>query len=468
MSEAIPPADAGRAPPDPSTHSSPGGTDLILLPTLNEEAGLSATLAELARTRGFRGQRCPPVLIVDGHSTDRTVAIARAAGAEVLVQAGRGKGAAMREGLAWARAHGFRSVGVIDADGTYPCDRLPALFGLLGLGAEVVIGVRRPTQRPSATPRDLVHRVGNTVLNLTAAQFSRGPLLDVCSGFWGLRTDVLDELNLQSDGFEIESELFVKSFRLGLEVAQIPVEYRPRIGEAKLRAAQDGVRILLSIVRHSTTPRRAGATARASRFGSHQQPTSPSAWIAVLHALLTSLNPASVLVVSTDGRREEASQLAGDLAEFPIGSRIRFQDTTADELTVPATPGSLSVRPVIVRLPGADEGPFPGATVLVEVPRSRRIIRLGPGGFEESGGRRHDTLSGELRLERATVGRPRLLSILGAAIDPSGLHRELTLLRSNARGSGAEVFRVRAPASGAWGTFVVRARLALQRGLGSS
>jgi dolichol-phosphate mannosyltransferase len=225
---------------------------------LNEEAGLAKTLAELARVTTFREGRIPEILVVDGRSTDRTLEIARQYRCTILTQRGRGKGAAIREGLGWAQARGFGLVGVLDADATYPSERLPALFRLLELGADVVVGLRRPDQLAHRTARDLVHRIGNGWLNLCAGLFSRGPVLDVCSGFWGLRTAIVPRLALESNGFEIESELFVKSFRLGLRVVQIPVTYRERTGIAKLQASRDGARIFLSIIRQSH---------RASGFG---------------------------------------------------------------------------------------------------------------------------------------------------------------------------------------------------------
>ena len=83
----------------------------------------------------------------------------------------------------------------------------------------------------------MVHRAGNGLLNYTAAQLSGHPVLDICSGFWGVRTEATSQLAPQSDGFEIESELFISAFRAGLDVAQFPIVYRKqRVGEAKLHA----------------------------------------------------------------------------------------------------------------------------------------------------------------------------------------------------------------------------------------
>ncbi|MCI4366190.1 MAG: glycosyltransferase family 2 protein, partial [Thermoplasmata archaeon] len=301
---ALPPP--SRTPATRSARPRGGVPSLVILPTLNEEAGLAATLDDLERVRDFPGPS-PAVLVVDGRSTDRTTEVARLRGVPVLRQTGRGKGAAIREALQWARNRGFGTVAVLDADGTYPCDRLPTLFQLLEDGAEVVIGVRRPSRPAHATARDLVHRIGNGALNVCAAHLSGGPILDVCSGFWGTHVDVAESLHLESDGFEVESELFVKSFRRGLRVVQIPVEYRERIGEAKLHAARDGARIFLSIVRNSRDVSRVTGTYLLP-IHRRDLPVSPApGTLRTLVSVVRAMEASSVIVFSAPSRSAEAA-----------------------------------------------------------------------------------------------------------------------------------------------------------------
>ena len=212
------------------------------------------------RSQGFEAT----VLVVDGHSTDGTAAVARSLGTEFLVQRTNGKGAAVREGMDWAAARGISYVIVMDADNSYPGSSLTWMATLLDAGSDVVIGVRRPDRHALSEIRGLVHRVGNSVLNALAGYFAGGPILDVCSGLWGVRTAVVEQMELESDGFDIEAELFVKAFRRGLAVSQVPMVYRDRVGIAKLRAFQDGSRILLSILRNS---RRTSEDARMAAPG---------------------------------------------------------------------------------------------------------------------------------------------------------------------------------------------------------
>jgi len=103
----------------------------VLIPTLNEEEGLRATFGDLPfaelRNIGFDAT----VVVVDGHSTDSTAAVAKSLGTTFFVQRGKGKGAAVREGLEWAGARGIPYAIVMDADFTYPGAALPAMATLL-------------------------------------------------------------------------------------------------------------------------------------------------------------------------------------------------------------------------------------------------------------------------------------------------------------------------------------------------
>jgi dolichol-phosphate hexosyltransferase len=221
----------------------------IILPTLNEEGGLSQTLLDIPFARlAAAGWRVRP-LVVDGGSTDRTLEVAEAWGVPVLRQKSRGKGGAVREALDWLGERNVRYAVVLDADATYPgASVLPALE-LLDAGSHLVVGVRQSANGPPRNSRELVHRVGNALLNYVAGQVSRSRILDVCSGFWGVQVERARELRLESYDFGIEAELFLKGQRAGWTILQIPIPYRERIGEAKLHAVSDGIRILLSIIR---------------------------------------------------------------------------------------------------------------------------------------------------------------------------------------------------------------------------
>ncbi|HEV2165734.1 MAG TPA: glycosyltransferase family 2 protein [Thermoplasmata archaeon] len=434
-------ADGGRVGGAPAARREP--RHLILLPTLNEEKGLEATLKELERTQFRLPQSAPTIAVIDGRSTDGTREVARRWGVTLLLQRGKGKGAAMREGLAWAAREGFSSVAVMDADGTYAASSLPAIFDLLELGSELVVGVRRTEVASRSSLRDLIHRVGNGLLNYAAAQFSREPVLDVCSGFWGVRTSVLDQLDLESDGFDIEAELFVKSFRGGLRVSQIPVAYRTRVGDAKLHAVRDGARILLSILRYSLQ----------RRPSARRRPTpawEPALERPSLDSVLLALDPAHVILLSARERIPEADAVARRLTSaspnasvvtsvLPPGAPSTSMGSLLPGLTEPV-PGVGPI--VVVTLPSAEGTSAEPPPVIVGIPRTGRVIRIpAPRGGAPTARDLGAIAEQRFRPERLPGGVFSALFILSASIEPTWTRRELAILGANAHGFPIGVYR---------------------------
>ncbi|MCI4318964.1 MAG: glycosyltransferase family 2 protein [Thermoplasmata archaeon] len=437
-----PPGSSRRSAPSsiPSLLPNASASRLVLLPTLNEEQGLAYTLSEL-RGVDFRApESAPSILVIDGGSTDGTLAVARDRRVPVLQQRSRGKGAAVREGLAFARAQGFAHVALLDADGTYPVDSLPGVFDLLESGVDLVVGVRRPDRPPVGRPRELLHRLGNSLLNFAAGEFTQRPVLDICSGFWAIGLERLEELALESNGFEIESELFIKAFRRQWRVVQLPVTYRPRIGEAKLHTVRDGSRILLSILRYarSSSP----GSGVLSRYG---RPSSP------LAAMLIGLQPERVVLLAAPERFEEAGRTAERLrAAIPKADIATAAVPAAGphpwdpELLSGATAPFTTVQPPIeVLLPPPLEGGY--REFLIEIPRTKRFVRLcepsGAVDAEVSPAQVGHRPSPQFRRERLPVGAVTAWFILSSSFEPSWRQRELALLAANAGPARVGVFR---------------------------
>jgi glycosyltransferase involved in cell wall biosynthesis len=214
----------------------------ILVPAKDEGSAIGATLRALPlRTLRLLGLRVE-VLVLDGGSTDDTADIARAFGARVVPDGGRGKGLALRLVRPHLK-HGH--VVMVDADGTYAADALPRLIAPILYGdADVVMGRRVP----QAGSMSALHRVGNVMLSVEAATLYASRCADLCTGLWAFRAGVFHQLPLQSSGFELEAEIFALSRRLGFRVADVPVDYLPRTGESKLSALRDGWRISRCLV----------------------------------------------------------------------------------------------------------------------------------------------------------------------------------------------------------------------------
>ncbi|HYK94095.1 MAG TPA: glycosyltransferase family 2 protein [Thermoplasmata archaeon] len=416
----------------------------IVLPTLNEAQGLLRTLSDLPIDRlsslaSENGRLVARLLMVDGGSTDGTLEIAREHGIPFLRQAGRGKGQAIRQALEWLYTKRVRYAVVLDADFTYPGSMIPAVVHLLDSGSQLVVGVRQPVRSAKEDRREVVHRIGNGMLNLAASQLSGLPILDLCSGFWGVLVDAVPPLALETDGFEIEAELFTKSYRAGYMVTQIPIPYRERVGVAKLRALRDGARILLTSIRFGRR-----------RLVSALQLPGRSILRDILSIALVHGEDELVLIAH-GSRRREAERIAASFRSSAPGTRVTVRPADEAATSVPlATTVAGRDPPAIMTLPAVDRtDPSPHA--VVHLPRSGRIIAVGtaPEVPIGSGPRSVDELarSAGYRLRMSPGGGARSTSVRAvfASFFPSDERRELAFLGANGRHAPITVWESGSP-----------------------
>lgn len=408
----------------------------IILPTLNERVGLARTLDELPLSDLLLAGFLTRVLVVDGGSTDGTVDVAREHRATVLRQTGRGKGDAVRQGLTVALEQGADFVTVIDADYSYVAETLLPAFSLLSAGTDLVIGVRRPLYDPAETARAIVHRVGDALLSLTAARLSHMPFLDICSGLWGVRSDAVRQIQLESDGFEIEAELFLKMARKGFRVSQVPVTYRPRIGMAKLRALRDGSRIFLTILRYSRVPI-LGRTSVNLRFlpdeDSHPGLKPSQDWIRRVQALCFSVDPPRLSIVADLEREAEARELANRLWAGNI--RVDLTVSPAVPASSAAPGGGVPDSTPMIRLPALGDLPSRPAVAIVRVPQSHQLLYVPPGADPSE----EDAIanrSGGYRFRRSRDSPTSFVTNLAAAVHGSAQARSQALLYATAGNLG--------------------------------
>jgi hypothetical protein len=431
----------------------------IIIPTLNEEEGLRATVADIPfgelRTLGFDGT----VVVVDGRSTDSTAAVAQSLGTEFFVQRAKGKGAAVREGIDWAIARGIPYVMVMDADHSYPGAALPCMATLLDAGSDLVIGVRRPDRHALSELRGLVHRVGNGTLNFLAGYLSKGPILDVCSGLWGIRTAVLGQMPLESDGFDIEAEVFVKAFRRGLAISQVPVVYRDRLGRAKLHAFKDGSRILLSILRNARRTRPLG---QSPPIGAYLPPDElPASTMRDLQSLLFALNSRRVFVSGPAGGSVAVTDLTQRLTDSNPGMSVAVLPTNVSEFTPPTLPTDAGIQSPVPAEPVVDGQPWSivitlpsgslrraGPTCTIRIPEGQRLLYLDMYNSSEAppAPTPEDSWSGRsqaYRTERSS-GRPlSTLRLLSSSLAQFSPQRDLALIAANVSHSNYTVRRER-------------------------
>ena len=210
----------------------------VVMPTLNEENSVGECLDQAKHAIHELGVSAE--LVVSDSSTDRTPEIARERGAIVYEPDRPGYGYAYR--YAFERARGEYVV-MGDADSTYDFERIPALLELVTEGgADIAIGSRLDGEiRDGAMPA--LHRyVGNPALTWFLNLFYDADVSDAHSGFRVLRRSALEEMDLSADGMELASEMIMEASVRGLEIAELPITYHPREGEATLHSFRDGWR----------------------------------------------------------------------------------------------------------------------------------------------------------------------------------------------------------------------------------
>jgi glycosyltransferase involved in cell wall biosynthesis len=213
----------------------------VVIPTLNEAENLPYVFAQLPR--GLH-----ELIIVDGHSTDDTVAVARRLrpDARVLVQPSRGKGDALAAGFA---ACSGDIVVTLDADGSTDPAEIPRFVAALSNGADFVKGSRF-AQGGGSSDLTRLRRFGNRVLSRIVNNFYGTSYTDLCYGYNAFWTRCLPYLRVDCNGFEVETLINVRIAKAGLAVHEVPSFEKDRIfGGSNLHAVRDGSRVLVTILR---------------------------------------------------------------------------------------------------------------------------------------------------------------------------------------------------------------------------
>src|SRR5712671_2718394 len=198
----------------------------VLVPCFNEEAAVATVIAD------FRAiLPSAEIFVYDNNSSDRTVAVARDAGAQVRSERRQGKGHVVRRMFA-------------DIDATYDAASAPRMIEmLLSDHLDMVVGFRVDQAEAAYRPG---HRTGNRMLTGFLSSVFGQAFKDTLSGYRVFSRRFVKSFPVLSDGFEIETELSVHALELALPVAEIETPYyaRPEGSFSKLNTWRDGFRIL--------------------------------------------------------------------------------------------------------------------------------------------------------------------------------------------------------------------------------
>jgi glycosyltransferase involved in cell wall biosynthesis len=274
----------------------------VVVPTLNEARNLPYVFSRLPAD-------VHEVIVVDGHSVDDTIAVARQLRPDVRVvqQTRCGKGNALACGFEAATGD---VIAMVDADGSTDPGEIPKFVDALLSGADFAKGTRFAAGGGSSDITRL-RRLGNSLLVAVVNLCHGTHYSDLCYGFnvfWRKYVPVLDlditsppspkgDGRLWGDGFEIETLIHMRVAEAGLSVAEVPSFEHPRIhGVSNLDAFGDGLRVLTIILvergrargRHRFRRRASGV--RTAAILAHSLIHTETALVRVLY-LLRSIEP---------------------------------------------------------------------------------------------------------------------------------------------------------------------------------
>src|ERR1700756_3818251 len=213
----------------------------VLVPCFNEEAAVATVIADFRKALP-RAE----IYVYDNNSSDRTIAVARDAGAKVRSERRQGKGHVVRRMFADIDADIYV---LVDGDATYDAASAPRMIDtLVSDHLDMVVGFRVDQAKAAYRPG---HRAGNRMLTSFLSSVFGQAFKDILSGYRVFSRRFVKSFPVLSDGFEIETELTVHALELAMPVAEVETPYyaRPEGSFSKLNAWGDGFRILRTILK---------------------------------------------------------------------------------------------------------------------------------------------------------------------------------------------------------------------------
>lgn len=217
----------------------------VVIPVFNEELTIgniiSRTKSILDKEK-FRFE----IIVVDDSSSDSSVSNSLNRGARVLsLRKHMGKGYALRLGFTKSKGD---IISTIDSDGSHRPEELPLLINpIITKKADLVIGSRYLNKKSINVKRFNI--LGVKLFNQLIHFLVKNRVSDSQSGYRTMKIEILQNMKLQSDGYEIESEMLVKTAKLGYKIKEIPISFEQRTyGKSSLDPIIDGFKILLSII----------------------------------------------------------------------------------------------------------------------------------------------------------------------------------------------------------------------------
>src|SRR3989440_4747237 len=217
----------------------------VVIPALNEAPNLRHVLPLIPWS-------VHEIILVDGYSTDDTIAVVQQLRPtirppiHIIKQAGKGKGNALQAGFAASTGD---IIVTLDADGSTDPREIPLFVEALNRGNDFAKG-SRSILGGGSHDFTLLRRLGNYGLRKLVNMLFWTRFSDLCYGYNAFWKYCLDYIEIDCDGFEVETLIHLRIHRAHLKIIEIPsIEYRRIYGKSNLNAFRDGWRVLRTIVR---------------------------------------------------------------------------------------------------------------------------------------------------------------------------------------------------------------------------
>jgi glycosyltransferase involved in cell wall biosynthesis len=218
----------------------------IVIPAFNEEKTIGQVLTDTARVMDEINVPYE-IIVVDDGSTDQTSLVASTYKAITIKnRTNRGKGYSIRRALQYAQGD---IIVTMDSDGEHHPKEIPVLIEPLYNGTDIVAGSRFLGASPHSVTT-VVRQLGNHLLNFTIILITGNRITDSQTGFRAFKRNIIEALHLESEGYEIETEITIKSLRNGYTFKELPITIKRRaFSTSKLKISYDGAKILKTVLK---------------------------------------------------------------------------------------------------------------------------------------------------------------------------------------------------------------------------
>lgn len=215
----------------------------VLIPCYNEEKTIEKVVADAKKALPEA-----VVYVYDNNSSDKTVELAKKAGAVIRHEYMQGKGNVIRRMFREIEAKCYI---MVDGDDTYPMEYAPSMVSkILDHNADMVVGDRLSSTYFTENKRPF-HNFGNSLVRKSINQLFECDIKDIMTGFRAFSYQFVKTFPVMSKGFEIETEMTIHAVNNNMQVENVIVEYRdrPQGSVSKLNTYADGFRVIRTIVR---------------------------------------------------------------------------------------------------------------------------------------------------------------------------------------------------------------------------